>query len=369
MKAEMTGKERILAALRRQPVDRVPWVPLIVPYTIAGFPKETPHRVAEAQRAVGCDIWTQAVVDRIGLWLPEGKSKIKQIKYFVDGDMVNGYETPEGTITERQRSGVGGSINAPVEYLIKTTQDLRAYRYVLEHSFLFIADYTDHYAWEEKNVGEDGVITDVSIGMSPHQMFINLLAGVENTYDIYADEPELFDEVMDLMHSQYKRQIRETAKRSKADIFISSENTSWTTISPGRYEKYCAQQLSEYADILHEYGKLHVIHMCGKLSFMTEQIAGCRFDAVADLAPAPTGDMELWESAEAFPNHAVKGGIGCDTFISNDPETCYKRAREILEKTRGRLGVLLGSGDSVPNGTSLENLRAITKAVEEAGAS
>ena len=367
MKSEMTGKERILAALRRQPVDRIPWVPLIVPYTIAGFPKETPHRVAEAQRAVGCDIWTQAVVDRIGLWLPKSKSKINKILYFTEGDVVSGYETPEGTITERQRSGVGGSLNAPVEYLLKTTQDLRAYRYVLENSFLFIADYTDHYAWEDAIVGDDGVITDVSIGMSPHQMFINMLAGVEHTYDMQADEPELFDEVMDLMHMQYKLQIKETVKRSKADVFISSENTSWTTLSPKIYEKYCAGQLSEYADILHEYGKLHVIHMCGKLSCMTGQIAGCRFDAVADLAPAPTGDMELWEAAEAFPGLAVKGGIGCDTFIAKDPRVCYDKAIEVIEKTRGRPGVLLGSGDSVPNGTSLENLRAITKAVEEVG--
>ena len=367
MKPEMTGKERILAALRRQPVDRVPWVPLLVPYTIAGFPKDTPHRVAEAQRAVGCDIWTQAVVDRIGLWFPKGNSKIRQIKYFDKGDLVSGYETPEGTITERQRSGVGGSINAPVEYLLKSPKDLRAYRYVLEHSFLFIADYSDHYAWEEEVVGENGVITDVSIGMTPHQMLINLLAGVENTYYMHADEPELFDEVMDVMHRQYKQQIRETAKRSKADIFVSSENTSWTTLSPDRYEKYCAAQLGEYSDILHEYGKLHVIHMCGKLSCMSRQIAACRFDAVADLAPAPTGDMELWECAEAFPELAVKGGIGCDTFILNDPQACYDRAVEILEKTRGRDGVLLGSGDSVPNGTSMENLRAVTKAVEVAG--
>ena len=367
MKTEMTGKERILAALRRQPVDRIPWVPLIVPYTINGFPKDTPHRVAEAQRAVGCDIWTQAVVDRIGLWMPKSKSKINKILYFVDGDVVSGYETPLGTITERQRSGVGGSLNAPVEYLLKTVQDLRIYRYVLENSFLFIADYTDHYEWEDKIVGDDGVITDVSIGMTPHQMFINMYAGVEHTYDMQVEDPELFDEVMELMHQQYLLQIKETVKRSKADVFISSENTSWTTLSPKVYEKYCARQLSEYADIIHEYGKLHVIHMCGKLSYMTEQISKCRFDAVADLAPKPTGDMEIWEVAEDLPNMAVKGGIGCDTFISEDPRVCYDKAMEIIEKTRGRWGVLMGSGDSVPNGTSLENLRIITKAVEEAG--
>lgn len=366
MKSEMTGKERILAALRRESVDRVPWVPLLVPYTIAGFPKEAPHRVAEAQRAVGCDIWTQAVVDRVGLWLPKS-GKLKTIQYYIDGDVVNGYETPEGTITERQRSGAHGSLNAPVEHMIKTPQDLRAYRYVLENTFLFTADLSDHYAWEEAVVGEDGVIADAGIGLTPFKTFIEFLAGVENTYYLIADEPELFDEVMDIMHRQRLLQIRETAKRSKADVFVSSENTSWTTMSPAHFEKYCAKQLSEYADILHEYGKLHVVHMCGKLARISDLIAPCRFDAVTDIAPAPTGDTELWEAAEYFPNMAVKGGLGCETMIADNPQVCYDKACEILEKTRGRRGILLGSGDSVPNGASMENLRAITKAVKEVG--
>jgi len=363
----MTGKERILAALRCQPVDRVPWVPLLVPYTIAGFPKDTPHRIAEAQRTVGCDIWTQSIADRIGLWFPKPGSKIKRIQYFENGDIITGYETPEGIITDRHRSGIGSSMNAPVKYMIQTPQDLRVFRYVLSKSFLFIADYTDHYAWEEKLVGDDGVITDVGIGLTPHQMFINFHAGVEHTYELQSEEPELFDEVMEIMHQQNLKHIRETAKRSKADIFISSENTSWTIMSPAIFDKYCAAQLSEYADILHEYEKLHVIHMCGKLSYLTENISACRFDCVADVAPAPTGDMELWEIADALPKMAVKGGIGCDTMISEDPRVCYDKAVECLEKTRGRLGVLLGSGDSVPNGTSIDNLRAITKAVEVAG--
>ena len=367
MKPEMTGRERILAALRRQPVDRIPWVPLLVPYTIAGFPKGAPHRVAEAQRAVECDIWTQAIADRIGLWMPKPGKKIKTIKYFTDGDIVTGYETPEGTITERQRSGIGGSLNAPVEYLLKTPADLRVYKYVLENSFLFVADYTAHYEWEEKTVGDDGVITDVSIGLSPLQAMLNLLAGVENTYDMQSEEPDLFDEVLDIMHRNNLHQVKETAKRSRAEIFISSDNTGWTTTSPTGFGKYCQEQLSEYADILHEYGKLHVIHMCGKLSYLAERIAACRFDAVADIAPAPTGDMELWEAAGAFPNMAVKGGIGCDTFISSDPDDCYRKAAEILEKTRARPGVLLGSGDSVPNGTSMENLKAVSRAVREVG--
>jgi len=363
----MTGKERILAALKRQPVDRVPWAPLLVPYTIAGFPKEAPHRVAEAMREVGCDIWTQAIADRYGAWLLKSNSKITPINYFENGDIITGYDTPEGIITERQRSGAHGSMNAPVKHMIETPQDLKAYRYVLANGFLFVADLTDHYKWEEAVVKEDGVITDVGIGLSPFKMFIEFLAGVENTYYLLADEPELFNEVMELMHKQRLKQVKETAKRSIAHIFVSSENTSSSTMSPDLYKNYCAQQLSEYSDILHQYGKLHALHMCGKLSLLSQEIAPGRYDAIIDIAPAPTGDMELWEAVEKFPNKAVKGGIGCDTFIAQDPQACYHKALEVLEKTKGKPGVLLGSGDSVPNGTTMEHLRAVTKAVKEAG--
>ena len=368
MKQEMTGKERILAALRRQPVDRIPWAPLLVPYTIAGFPKHAPHRVAEAMRAVGCDIWTQALIDRVGIWMPKPKSGVEAIKYFAEGDLVTGYKTPEGTITQREASGCFGSMTIPVDYMITTPQDLRIYRSVLENSFLYTADISDHYDWEASCVGQDGVITDVGIGLTPFQTFVEFLAGVENTYYLLADEPVLFNEVMDLMHQQRLLQIKETAKRSKAEVFVNSENTSWTTMSPAIYKKYCASQLDDYADILHAYGKLHVVHMCGKLSCLSPLIAPGRFDAVVDIAPPPAGDTELWEAALWSPDLAVKGGIGCDVFLSSDPRVCYDKACEIIEKTRGQLGVLLGSGDSIPHGTSMENLRAISKAVEEVGA-
>ncbi|MCL2757675.1 MAG: hypothetical protein FWD43_06320, partial [Coriobacteriia bacterium] len=244
---------------------------------------------------------------------------------------------------------------------------LRAYRCVLENTFLFVADITDHYDWEAACVGQDGVMVDVGIGLTPFQTFIEFLAGVENTYYLLEDEPDLFDEVMSLMHQQRLLQIKETAKRSKAEVFVNSENTSWTTMSPAIYEKYCTRQLDDYADVLHRYGKLHAVHMCGKLSYLSPLIAPGRFDAVLDIAPAPTGDTELWEAVERFPNLAVKGGIGCDVFLASDPQVCYDKACEIIEKTRGHLGVLLGSGDSIPNGTTLENLRAVSKAVREVG--
>jgi len=169
------------------------------------------------------------------------------------------------------------------------------------------------------------------------------------------------------MHRQRLLQIKETARRSKAEVFVNSENTSWTTMSPAIYEKYCARQLDEYADVLHAYGKLHVVHMCGKLSCLSSVIAPGRFDAVVDIAPPPAGDVELWEAALWSDRLAVKGGIGTETFLASDPQVCYDKACEIIEKTRGQLGVLLGSGDSIPNGTSMDNLRAISRAVREVG--
>ncbi len=361
----MTGRERILAALRRQPVDRVPWAPLLVPYTIAGFPDDFPHHVADAQRAVGCDIWTQAVGDRFGISFPMGE--VKTFSYFEKGDLISGYETPVGRIFERHRSGVGSSLNAPVKPLLETVEDLKVYLYVLENSMNFVVDFTNHAEWEAGRIRDDGIAADAGIGMTPFKTFIELLAGVENTVYFMVDEPELFDEVMTKMHEQRLDILRQVASQSAADVFVNSENTSWTTMSPANYDRYCKQQLDDYTNVLHEYGKIHCVHMCGKLKFLADGIAQNHFDAVIDIAPPQTGDTELWEACELFPNMAVKGGIGCETFIDPDPKVCYRRACEVLERVKHRPGVLLGSGDSMPNGTTIGNLVAIRRAVDDCG--
>lgn len=365
--ALMTGRERILSALRGEEVDRIPWVPLIVPYTIAGLSQSVPHMVVETLDYFGCDIFPRGSGDIFAVQLPKSDSRITPFLKYVDGDQVTGYITPEGTIAARWRSIGYGAMTGPVEYLIKTIDDLKAYRYFLQNMVYYYADLSDHFEFEQSIVGDKGVLCDAGIGFTPIQYFLEMLCGVENTYYLMSDAPELFDEVMDMMHQNNKAMLAHIARNSKAEVFSHQENTSSTTMSPAIFERYCLSQLNEYSKIFHNEGKLHVIHMCGKLKKLSHLIAKCECDAITDIAPAPAGDTELWEAKALFGGKLVTGGIGTDTFINSTPEQCYESGAEILKKLKGSRGISLGSGDSVPYGTSAENLFAFRQAVLDFG--
>lgn len=361
----MSGKERIMAALRKQEVDRLPCVPLVVSYSAGDFAEDQPHYIWDIMRAAGLDIWHQFMGDKLGFLYQLPDSGIKYFTKFKNGERITGYETPVGTIYERVHSGIKGSLAPQSKHMLETPEDLKVFYYVREHSIPLTLDVSENYQWESSKIGDDGIIANFALDMTPFKNFIELLAGVENTYYLMDDEPELFDAVMDLMHEQNKQLLRNALEGSACEVFGASENISWTTMSPAYYEKYILNQLNDYADIIHEYGKINIVHMCGKLKLLSDQIKLGHFDGVGDISPGPTGDTELWEAAQLWPDMVVKGGVECMELTAENPKVCYDKAMKIQELTKGRPGVLLGSGDSVPCGTTIEHLRAIRQAADD----
>lgn len=73
----MTGRQRLLAALQKKPVDRIPWAPMLVPYTVAGFPESTPHTLPDFGEAMGCDLFMRYGRVAQAIPIPKPFSKIR----------------------------------------------------------------------------------------------------------------------------------------------------------------------------------------------------------------------------------------------------------------------------------------------------
>jgi uroporphyrinogen-III decarboxylase len=365
MKMSMTGRERVVAALHGQPVDRLPWIPFINPYTMAGLPLSIPQYLPDALEFFGCDIFARVckVVDVKVTF--QDHSDITPIYCFDHGDRITGYQTPLGELTSRERSMGPGRMPMYVEHLIKNGSDLQTYRYILENSFYTYILCTDEFEYEDRAIGERGILSIGTAAMSPIQEFLQKIVGVENTIYLIADYPQLIEEVFFLMQTHHKRVI-EIQAQSPATVFITYENTGYTTLSPVMYDRYCRSYLDDYTTILHRYNKLHLIHACGKLTKLKKQISESNFDGLMDIAPGPTGDIELWEARETF-GKVVSGGIDCTTFALATPDECYNRMIEVIEKVKPLRGILIGSGDSTPCGTTIENLKAMQRAIEVEG--
>jgi hypothetical protein len=361
----MTGRERILAALRKQPVDRIPWVPLIVPYTIAGFPDDAPHVIPEFMEYIGCDCFARhgRVVNVIPF--PKPFSRIKYSLEYKDGDRILRIQTARGTLESRERCMGDGRIPVYIKHLVSTVEDLKVFLFYLENTILMVRKDLRLYERERSAIGDRGILS-VNVEFTPIQSFLEQLSGLENTYLLMTEAPEIFDRVTDLMHTRNMYKIKKMAE-SPAEVYIHYENTSSTMMSPRIFRKYCLPQLNEISDLLHDHGKLHLIHMCGKLSAFRDVFQQCRFDGMTDVAPSPTGDLELWEALELYPGKVITGGIDATTFAMSSPATCYERTVEIITKIKASPGALLGSGDSTPCGTSLENFKAIRRALDDVG--
>ena len=82
-KAELTKRERILAALHLEETDRLCWSPLIDPYFINSLHLQNIHLdIIEAMRYIGNDIMERHVAS------PKVQMKNKMVSDLIEGEVI-----------------------------------------------------------------------------------------------------------------------------------------------------------------------------------------------------------------------------------------------------------------------------------------
>lgn len=373
----MTSKERLLAVLRGEEPDRIPWSPLIDGYYLASLQKEITD--LEAGVEIGADVMVRKVPvfarsvfgahelpgktgADIPLLPPSGRISITSE---LMGDTIcRTHHTPIGALTERWKINEASPyIPFPFEYLIKRPEDIRVYMYLVEHEE-FVAHY-DAFNKMDSELGDHGFVT-TTVPHTPMQHLLLIHMGIENFYYMLHDHRDEMDAMMNLMHER-NREVCEIIMKSPAEVGIQYENTGTTYVSPRIYEELEMPGIDEYADMMHAAGKVFLVHMCGKLKGLAELIAKGRQDGSADIAPPPTGDWTLADAKKAWPDKIIVGGLDSITLAKGTPGNVVEHAKEVLRSVAPGDGIILGSADAVPFGTPPENLLAVTRTVEEYG--
>ena len=374
----MNSKERLLAVLKGKKPDRIPWSPLIDGYFLSSLKeKNIEMNSIELFRHIRADILERHVSTYIDI-LQTGSSYMlyiqpedivvqKNIKITTNfnkksGEIFNTYETPLGIIKEKYVfTKASPFLPFPVEHKIKKKEDLGIYKYLLTNiqpvpgfnNFQKVVDY----------IGDDGLAT----ASGPPTPLLRLLEkdmGVENFYYYLYDYPKEMEEILDLMHERNKNIYRIITK-SPAEVIIDYENSSTTLFSPQIYKNYCLNQINEYTDIVHEAGKIFFTHMCGKLNNIMDLISEGKQDGITDVAPPPTGDLNIPKALKVWgKNKIVIGGIDATAFTQLSVDGMKKYVSELLDQIGSVSNFILGSGDATPYGTPLENLKAVTEIIE-----
>ena len=305
----MTGRERLLAAVRHGYADRVPWAPKFGTWLAAHRLRgEVPARLAgcehwhEAARRMGIDIF-----DKAGAVYREVHDSVKTIEEEHGNVRVTRLVTPVGELrTTREQVDDYARTVYLTGHPVKTPDDLRAWRYLLEDT-RYEPCYDDWLA-ADRAVGDDG-IDMANLPDSPlHRIFVTMM-GYEAGSLAFADRPREMDDLCRLIFAK-NEEAYALAMASPAEVLLTGENTNSDFESPDLFGRYAFPTLQRASELAHAAGKLHWVHACGKLRVLLPRFLEAGIDGVESLTPPPYADTPLPLAREAWAGAiTIDGGI------------------------------------------------------------
>jgi len=365
----MSGRERIMAALRGEDVDRIPWSPCIDGYFL-----EMVDQV-DGFRRIGADAMLRHLFNyigsapfRISVPLPGKSLPWTTTTKHVGNKFEVTFETPVGNLMERSKINPE-SPNMPwvTRRRIQTIEDVKVLKWMCEQAEF--APMPSLFEYAEGRIGDDG-ITTISILSTPILWFLNSEFPIEEFWYMYFDHTKEMEELFEVAHQMILRMVTACAE-GVGEVVIQYENLSTNLVSPQIWDKYGPRWLNEYAEILHSGDKIYLMHACGHLFDFGDRLSKVNLDGLVDIATPPTGNIPDLQTARELwgPDKFIMGGIDATFQTDLEPDELKDHVRDVVMKGMGdgrRMAV--GSNDAVPKTTTWEKLEAITEVVKGEGA-
>jgi hypothetical protein len=358
----VTSRERLLCALHGERPDRLPWAPEFnirfcdrILAEIPGQPYAADTQYIEACRRMRAECLLRVDV------VESEHPNVRMHEVEEDGLIVRTWETPRGTLTSRGRMMDDIGVEMESEHMVKTVDDVHAYRFAYEE-----AVFHPRYGAAERqieNMGDAGLITLFG-PPTPLLDLIMFQIRLPTIHYLMADHPQEMAGLLEAMHRR-NCEFYEIAAAAPGEVVRSFEDTSTTLISPALYREWCLRQLQDYRDICHARGKLFVPHMCGYLRGVLDDLRETGVDGIEAITPPPLGDTPLALAREALgPEVTLIGGIDPTQFVGATPE----KTRDLVEAALSGLDdtrrTVLGH-EEVHIKADFESVRAIPDVLDE----
>jgi len=281
-----------------------------------------------------------------------------------DGEKQVLYETPVGTIKSQYKYTPEGNTWFLTSHPVKSEEDFKILTYINE-DMTITPDFSKYDAGIN-SMGDEALLMPIisSEMKSSFQSLLENWVGTEElTYAVY-DFPDALNECLSVMRNNSKT-AAEYAAQCDAESFIFWEDSSTGNLSPSFFRDYIADEISMWADILHDNDKYLIHHACGQLRGLIPEMAKTGIDMIESVSPPPTGDIYTYEAREMLPESVgLIGGIEPTVLLNYNIDDLADYVTQIIEKT-GKRKFILGNADSCPPGVDIEKFRMISRLVRE----
>lgn len=387
----MTGRQRLLAAMRGEHPDTVPFSPNLYYWFYhhqrAGtLPEELRYarHPLDALRALGADVmarWDTQLATRevytAGEYSEEysGDSGCPDtvttaFNRYPPGKTAHRetFACPYGTLSRSWMFTREAGADFEAEFWWKDWRDYRAVEFLLEaRDYAFDAGL--FHGWAER-VGDDGLVL-AHITQSPLKTF-HWLAGAENASLFIADYPEEMDRLARIHETKALSFLETIVDDPHIDVFMSLDNLDSAFYSPRLYKRYCHEFFARAAEIVHARGKLLIVHACGRNKALLPLAGASQIDCLEGITPAPTGDVPLGEARAMarYENFTVNGGMDVvrqETAGADAEERLDRYTRELFESMGDKRHFVFASSCSTSLATPWRNLLCFRDAARRYG--
>ena len=287
----MTHRERMLAAMRGEPVDRLPWAPRMDLWYIANREMgELPERLAGhnmvdlarelgvACHAVRADFTRlrspqQIMLSGFGLDLHYDypfKVEVVGLPVEFQHDEDNYFtviETPAGKVTTHTcltnpmlRNGI--SFPFIKSYPVKSKNDLEAVGQVFEH--LEVIPTPEAYAEFQKRVGDQGVAVAAGLyAASPMHLLLHDLMPMELFFDFYFEERDALNQFANRI-TPFFESVLDAVLQCTAEVVYWGSNYDQNTTWPPFFRDEIVPWLQKVSKRVHAADRLLLTHTDGE---------------------------------------------------------------------------------------------------------
>jgi hypothetical protein len=265
------------------------------------------------------------------------------------------YKTPVGSLWSAIDYSSVAATSYPTEPLLKTVDDARIYRYMVEAS---VSEPTPERAqrWLEL-VNDAGVCGGAGCAPPFHELLHAY--GAERFLVMAFELPSEIRALMDCLH---RRNVERCRVLARSPYCLFDHECLWDArlISPQIFRDHYKPCLAEYNRILHEAGKFCMDHASGQeIDGYLEDLEECGYDLIYGLR---LGEDNLSDGAELLQRWQGRmvGCLGPDPdFLRRHSEARVRElCRGLLDRAAG-LKLLMGTSDAVVAGTPPGHLKAI----------
>jgi uroporphyrinogen decarboxylase len=186
------------------------------------------------------------------------------------------------------------------------------------------------------------------------------LLGYEGISLMLYDDLELVADMFEAVGSRILKHFETLASFEEVGALCLGEDMGFNTqtfLAPDLYHRYLFPWHSKLVEAAHRQNKPIILHSCGNLSAVMDDIIACGWDAKHSYEE----NIEpVWEAKQRYGDRiAIMGGFDMDRIVRASVEEVRVHTRELMQRCATGGGWALGTGNSVANYIPTENFIAM----------